>query len=304
MAIALPAFAVPQGPVVGKIALVLGTVTAVDQDGDPFEVVRGGDLYAGITFTTGPRAFIRADMLDGTRMTLGRNGTMTIEGFRYDPAVAIGEFRANVRLGGFRYVSGEIGKISSRLRHTTISTPTATIGIRGSRAEGVVKEDGGLILEWQEGQGDVSTTSGQSFQVESPGQTLETDAEGVGEVNDQATTTQSAQVSGAIPSVDEENDAENQTQSGQGEQGDDGEDGDDETDGDDENGDTVDGDAVSTDGTDDGPTQEGDTQADSSLDSQQQPTTPQTPSVQTPASTPSGGGAGQDNASPSTRGPG
>jgi hypothetical protein len=41
------AFAVPTGPVIGKVSLVLGQATGVDQDGETFVVERGADLYAG-----------------------------------------------------------------------------------------------------------------------------------------------------------------------------------------------------------------------------------------------------------------
>ena len=37
-------WAVPQGPVIGKVTLLLGSVTAVDQDGDSVELKRGADL--------------------------------------------------------------------------------------------------------------------------------------------------------------------------------------------------------------------------------------------------------------------
>lgn len=58
--------AAPVGPPVGKMVLVLGTVTGLDQDGDAFEVRRGADVHAGYTFFTSSRSMVRVQMTDGT----------------------------------------------------------------------------------------------------------------------------------------------------------------------------------------------------------------------------------------------
>lgn len=63
------ALAAPQGPVVGRVAVAVGKVTGTDQDGDTFEVKRGGELYAGYTLETGSPAFVKFEMNDGTSIT-------------------------------------------------------------------------------------------------------------------------------------------------------------------------------------------------------------------------------------------
>lgn len=68
------AFAVPTGPVIGKVTLVLGQVTGTDQDGDTFEVKRGSDLYAGYSFDTAGRSLVRAEMNDGEPEQFGDAG--------------------------------------------------------------------------------------------------------------------------------------------------------------------------------------------------------------------------------------
>ena len=45
-------FAVPTGPIIGKVTLVLGQVSGQDQDGDTVVVERCTDLYAGYTLDT------------------------------------------------------------------------------------------------------------------------------------------------------------------------------------------------------------------------------------------------------------
>lgn len=84
--ICLVSFAAPQGPVIGKVTLLLGSVSGVDQDGDTFDVSRGSDLYAGYTLDTSARSFVRAEMIDGTRLTLSQNSSATLESFSYNEA--------------------------------------------------------------------------------------------------------------------------------------------------------------------------------------------------------------------------
>jgi hypothetical protein len=126
------ALAVPQGPAIGNITLALGTVTGVDQDGDSFEIARGANVYAGYTLETGRRSFVRVLMKDGTRMTLSQNGSASLDRFSFNESTNRGGFDMTVARGGFKYSSGKLGKFSSRRKHSTISTPGAVIGVRGT----------------------------------------------------------------------------------------------------------------------------------------------------------------------------
>lgn len=135
---AMNALAAPSGPVIGKVTLVLGSVQGVDQDGDTFEVVRGADLYAGYTLETSRRSLVRAEMNDGTRLTLSQNSNATLDSFSFDTTRGTGGFNATVRRGGFRYASGELGKFSLTRQHSTISTPAGVIGVRGTVIEATI----------------------------------------------------------------------------------------------------------------------------------------------------------------------
>jgi hypothetical protein len=126
------ALAVPQGSAIGNITLALGTVTGVDQDGDSFEIARGAAVYAGYTLETGSRSFVRVLMKDGTRMTLSQNGSASLDSFSFNESTNRGGFDMTVARGGFKYSSGRLGKFSSRRQHSTISTPGAVIGVRGT----------------------------------------------------------------------------------------------------------------------------------------------------------------------------
>lgn len=72
-------------------------------------------------------------LLDGSAFTIGPNAGLTIDRFVYDPSRNLKSVGASVARGAFRFMSG--GTASSG---STIRTPIATIGIRGTMVDGVV----------------------------------------------------------------------------------------------------------------------------------------------------------------------
>ncbi len=165
--------AAPQGPVIGQITLLLGTVTGVDQDGDTFLVQRGSDLHAGYTLETGARSFVRAEMNDGTRLTLSQNSSSTLDSFSFNESTGSGGFNATVRRGGFKYASGRLGSFAPGRQHSLITTPSGMIGVRGTVIEAVL-EGGKLTISIPEGNVDITftradgTTFTQSVGVDEP----------------------------------------------------------------------------------------------------------------------------------------
>lgn len=166
MVFAVHASAVPTGPVIGNVSLVLGTVQGVDQDGDVFEVSRGADLYAGYTLTTGSRGMVRATMNDGTTLTLGRDSDATLDSFEFDSTSGAGGFDATVRRGGFEYESGDLGKFALNRQHSSISTPAGVIGVRGTKIEATINQDGTIVLKVPKGNVDFTTVSGITYKVD------------------------------------------------------------------------------------------------------------------------------------------
>lgn len=78
-------------------------------------------------------------LLDESVFTVGENCEMIIDRFVYDPQKNSGEMTGRVLKGAFRFMSGKIGKANPSAAN--ITTPSATIGIRGTFFEGVVGED-------------------------------------------------------------------------------------------------------------------------------------------------------------------
>jgi len=132
---------------IGKVTLALGDVRVRHLDGTEEKLSRGDILYKGDVIITGGRAFVKAQMLDGTRFHLGKNGEAALSDFEFNESAKTGYFEATVRVGGFHYKSGKIGLFADLSRtHSTIKTPSAIIGIRGSELDGDVAEDGTTLI--------------------------------------------------------------------------------------------------------------------------------------------------------------
>jgi hypothetical protein len=122
---------------IGKVTLVLGKVTVKRMGAsgsiEEIDVKRGDTLYKGDEITTSTRSFIKARMLDGTRFHLGKNANAILQDYAFNEAAKVGSFEATVIRGGFHYKSGKIGKMfaGGSKSHSTITTPSAMIGIRG-----------------------------------------------------------------------------------------------------------------------------------------------------------------------------
>ncbi|MCZ6502618.1 MAG: hypothetical protein O6945_08895 [Gammaproteobacteria bacterium] len=186
---------------IGTAKLALGRVTATDLSGVTVSIKRGSPLYQGYTITTGGRSFLRAEMLDGTRFTLGKNATASLTGFQFDEAARTGTFAANVVQGGFEYVSGKIGTFSRR-RHSTITTPTAIIGIRGSKVKGTVSRSRTLVV-LESGLLSITGPTGLNRTTLNPGNSSEIGSDGVPDFTDQATPQQQQEIAESLPTPEE-----------------------------------------------------------------------------------------------------
>ena len=84
---------------------------------------------------TGKGGQLQVLLLDRSTFTIGANAILRIDRFVYDPARGRTS-GASVARGAFRFMSGQ----SNRGNSSTISSPVATIGIRGTILEGTVGE--------------------------------------------------------------------------------------------------------------------------------------------------------------------
>ncbi|HIJ85450.1 MAG TPA: hypothetical protein HPQ00_14765, partial [Magnetococcales bacterium] len=91
---------------------------------------------------------------------LGEEARAVIDKFIFSPATREGGFEATVTKGIFSFESGAISSLNAG-RHSTIKTPTAVVGIRGSQLSGEVTADGSTTVVHSAGILDISDARGQ-----------------------------------------------------------------------------------------------------------------------------------------------
>lgn len=103
-------------------------------------ITSGTDFYLRDRIESGPDSGMQILLADETVFTIGPNSSLTIDEFVYNPGGGQGRLTANIARGAFRFVSGKVA--ASGQDAMKITTPAATIGIRGTVGGGVVDSTG------------------------------------------------------------------------------------------------------------------------------------------------------------------
>jgi len=123
-----------QGTPPGQFVAVVGEVRLTGRDGTPRPAERGGEVREGDTIVTGSGALVQIRLADGGFLSIRADSETTLERFSY-----AGSEDKNASMfisllkGGFRSVTGLIGQLNRP--GYRITTPSATIGIRGTDHE-------------------------------------------------------------------------------------------------------------------------------------------------------------------------
>ncbi len=121
---------------VGVAAAVVGDVKLSNaQTTKPKSVAVRQRIALADLIQTGKGGRLQLLLLDRSTFTIGANSVLRIDRFVYDPSRGRTSGATVVR-GAFRFMSGQ----SNRGNSATVSSPVATIGIRGTILEGVVGE--------------------------------------------------------------------------------------------------------------------------------------------------------------------
>lgn len=123
----------------------IGTVSALNQqvEGTPPNAdtrqlsIRDG-LFSNERIDSSPIGSGQFLFLDQTTLTIAKNSSLVLDKYVYDPSTKTGEFALSMSRGVLRFVGGRITKGTDAV----ITTPTATIGIRGGMAIIIVDQDG------------------------------------------------------------------------------------------------------------------------------------------------------------------
>lgn len=102
----------------------------VDRAGTTLEAAVGLPVYAGDRIRVGKTGSIGISMRDETLISLGPNSDLNIDGYAYNPTTRDGKVETSIFKGTLRFVSGLIARNNPAA--VRVSTPTATVGIRGT----------------------------------------------------------------------------------------------------------------------------------------------------------------------------
>ena len=93
------------------------------------QLVGGGGVLFEDTLRTGDKTRLLVNFLDGGKLSLGDNSELLIDEMIYDPGKK-GKGALRLIKGVFRFVTGQINKVPGG--QLVLSTPVATIGVRGT----------------------------------------------------------------------------------------------------------------------------------------------------------------------------
>jgi hypothetical protein len=142
-------------PAIGTNAAIRNSVDtkAVTEPALHPAVIRA-PVHIGDIVVSGDKSALQILLVDQSVFTVGANARMTIDKFVYDPSRGASDVAASIAKGAFRFMSGP--SLAGQ-GHNAISSPVATIGVRGTIVEGAVGPDALAVLDGQPG---VSTAGG------------------------------------------------------------------------------------------------------------------------------------------------
>ncbi len=103
-------------------------------------------VFSGDVVQTGRSGQAQLLFLDKTRMVVGPSSRLNIDSFVYQGGTTARQFTISAVKGAFRFITGASAK-----QAYVIKTPTATIGVRGTRFDFTVNGDGTTNLALYEG---------------------------------------------------------------------------------------------------------------------------------------------------------
>jgi len=123
MLMAPPVFAEGEGRAVGVNPDAVARINSRDR-----VLVVGADVSVGETVITGPRGQVQIVFADDTRLAVGPGSSLKIETYLMRGNGTADRLAVNALAGSFRFITGHSPKSAYQ-----INTPTATIGVRGTK---------------------------------------------------------------------------------------------------------------------------------------------------------------------------
>lgn len=152
-------------------AVIQRTYRGATAEGDQAatrEIYFQDGVYSQELVRTGVRGSTELEFLDNTHLVVGPNGEVRLDEFVYDPGTETGGGQLSLRIGAFRYQSGEL----KNKENVRLVTPTATMTIRGTHLVIFVAVDGATEVNVIEGAVDVLACNTPSTVAVNAGQRI------------------------------------------------------------------------------------------------------------------------------------
>jgi hypothetical protein len=118
------------GETIGVVRNVSGDAT-ITRGEKTFPATPGLTLLVGDTLGTGRDGSLGVILRDDSSLSIGPGSRLVLRSFLFSPSEGQFELVARITEGTMAYLSGLIGKLAPE--KARFETPTATIGIRGTR---------------------------------------------------------------------------------------------------------------------------------------------------------------------------
>jgi hypothetical protein len=150
---------------IGTVSRIQGEVSGT-RGGNATALELNTSVFRNETVSTGKAARLELTFADTTRLTLGENAKLTLDRYVFNSTAGRGILKFGVA-GAFRFLSGQLSKLAST--DASVTTPFATVGIRGTEFWGGPIDDQVLGVFLVEGAVSVSNAAGQRI-LNRPGQ--------------------------------------------------------------------------------------------------------------------------------------
>jgi len=121
---------------IGVNSAVKGDVTIKSGEQAAKQAVITEPVFLGDEVTSNKVGSLQVLLKDQSIFTVGPQCSLTIDKFVYDPTKDTSNLSAKVKKGMFRFTSGRVASVAAK--DISIETPTGTMGVRGTIAEGLV----------------------------------------------------------------------------------------------------------------------------------------------------------------------
>jgi len=119
-----------QEAAIGYVKTVTGEAS-VTTAGKVVKAEVGTPVMLGSKLKTGPKSSLGVTFKDETMMSIGADSELTVDEYLYAPAQGKLKIGSKLSKGSLNYVSGVIAKLKPDA--VTVSTPSGTIGVRGTQ---------------------------------------------------------------------------------------------------------------------------------------------------------------------------